>query len=89
MIQKSFHIEVLHASGNVAYFDGSGLTSDRDDACEYSNEDEAAEDHLVLRLGGLDASIEASAPVRPFIGHNSASRIERRFLGLISPIAAE
>lgn len=69
-IETVWHVEVLYRSGDVAYFDGAGLSSDRDEAIEYTDTDEAAEDYQILCTTGFDASIEVSQRVARFPASN-------------------
>jgi hypothetical protein len=76
-MQKLWHIEILEG-GNVQYLCGTGvLSSDRDDALEYTDLDEVSADCEYLESQGYNASIETSHRAT---GHNSASRLEHHFL---------
>ena len=75
-MENVWHIEVLYRSGDAAYFDGAGLSADRDDAVEYTDIDEAAKDYETLRAAGYDASIEVSQRIRRFSFPNIINFLE-------------
>lgn len=89
--ENTWRIEILFPNGSVRYFCGwdrgePDLSSNREDALEYSDVIDAALDYTKIEGLGLSASIEVS---KRFTGHSAAARLERFYAATLHSIAAE
>lgn len=91
--ESTWRIEILYPNGSACYFCGwdrgePDLSSNREDALEYSDVIEAALDYAKIEAQGHDfsASIEVS---KRFTGHSAAARLERFYAATLHSVAAE